>query len=113
MQFYSLSLSSRTVVRTLQTYVAPAVTNNIAAIGNSTSTQDSANDDGDSSALTPAVRRGPEGKDNDSFLHEDVDKDSGTYREYLYFFIGSGSVEYYGKPYSFLASRIHTYTVKK
>lgn len=32
-------------------------------------------DDTDSTAL--AIRRGPEGKDNDSFLHEDVDKDSG------------------------------------
>ncbi|XP_023246581.1 protein phosphatase 1 regulatory subunit 16A isoform X2 [Copidosoma floridanum] len=33
-------------------------------------------DDADSTALTQAVRRAPEGKDNDSFLHEDVDKDS-------------------------------------
>ncbi|XP_044016437.1 protein phosphatase 1 regulatory subunit 16A isoform X2 [Aphidius gifuensis] len=33
-------------------------------------------DDTDSTAL--AIRRGPEGKDNDSFLHEDVDKDSVT-----------------------------------
>ncbi|CAD6204049.1 GSCOCG00009864001-RA-CDS [Cotesia congregata] len=30
------------------------------------------------SDLSPAVRRGPEGKDNDSFLHEDADKDSVT-----------------------------------
>lgn len=38
-------------------------------------------DDTDSTALAPAVRRpGPEGKDNDSFMHEDVDKDSGRYR---------------------------------
>lgn len=35
----------------------------------------------DSSALT-AVRKGPEGKDNESFLHEDVDKDSGTFQMY-------------------------------
>lgn len=36
----------------------------------------------DSSALTTAVRKGPEGKDNESFLHEDVDKDSGIFQMY-------------------------------
>lgn len=33
--------------------------------------------------MTPAVRKGPEGKDNESFLHEDVDKDSGTFQTYF------------------------------
>lgn len=28
------------------------------------------------------MRKGPEGKDNESFLHEDVDKDSGTFQMY-------------------------------
>ncbi|XP_043280927.1 protein phosphatase 1 regulatory subunit 16A isoform X2 [Venturia canescens] len=68
---------ARLRIQAQQTYVAPVVTNNIAAIGNSASSQQEVtNDDGDSSALTTSVRRGPEGKDNDSFLHEDVDKDS-------------------------------------
>ncbi|KAJ8664485.1 hypothetical protein QAD02_006147 [Eretmocerus hayati] len=39
-------------------------------------------DDTDSTSLTPVVRRAaPEGKDNDSFLHEDLDKDSGNHHQ--------------------------------
>ncbi|XP_066581704.1 protein phosphatase 1 regulatory subunit 16A-like isoform X1 [Prorops nasuta] len=59
-----------------QTYVN-IPTPNIPPNENSASTQEVTNDS-ESTALTPAVRKGPEGKDNDSFLHEDVDKDSVT-----------------------------------
>ncbi|GAB1862199.1 Protein phosphatase 1 regulatory subunit 16A [Camponotus japonicus] len=56
-----------------QTYVsAPAPS--IPPLENST--QEVGDHETDSSTLTPAVRKGPEGKDNESFLHEDVDKDS-------------------------------------
>ncbi|XP_034933971.1 protein phosphatase 1 regulatory subunit 16A isoform X2 [Chelonus insularis] len=62
-----------------QTYVAPT-TKCMEPLpsANGTNLQDKTSDESDSAALTPAVRRGPEGKDNDSFLHEDVDKDSGS-----------------------------------
>lgn len=30
-----------------------------------------------------AVRKAPEGKDNESFLHEDVDKESGIFQNML------------------------------
>lgn len=43
-------------------------------------TREVPDDDTDSSVVASNVRKGPEGKDNDSFLHEDVDKDSGTLR---------------------------------
>ncbi|KAL6432630.1 hypothetical protein ACFW04_006228 [Cataglyphis niger] len=56
-----------------QTYVgAPAP--NIPPLENNT--QEVGDHETDSSTLPPAVRKGPEGKDNESFLHEDVDKDS-------------------------------------
>nr|XP_050858533.1 protein phosphatase 1 regulatory subunit 16A isoform X5 [Vespula vulgaris] len=58
-----------------QTYVS-IPTPNLPQTENSTNTQDVVNNETDSSTLTPAVRKGPEGKDNDSFMHEDVDKDS-------------------------------------
>lgn len=61
-----------------QTYVSAAKPN-IPPLENSTQEGDH---ETDSSALTPAVRKGPEGKDNESFLHEDVDKDSGTFQMY-------------------------------
>ncbi|KAM0733970.1 Protein phosphatase 1 regulatory subunit 16A [Formica fusca] len=58
-----------------QTYVgAPAPS--IPPLENST--QEIGDHETDSSTLTSAVRKGPEGKDNESFLHEDVDKDSVT-----------------------------------
>lgn len=44
---------------------------------------ENSHDENDSVALTPAIRRAPEGKDNDSFLSEDVDKDSGTQQGFL------------------------------
>ncbi|XP_031777560.1 protein phosphatase 1 regulatory subunit 16A isoform X3 [Nasonia vitripennis] len=56
------------------TYGNPS--SNIPPSENSSGGADNVHDDTDSTALTPAVRRAPEGKDNDSFLHEDVDKDS-------------------------------------
>ncbi|XP_025153098.1 protein phosphatase 1 regulatory subunit 16A isoform X7 [Harpegnathos saltator] len=56
-----------------QTYVS-APTPSIPPLENNT--QEVGDHETDSSALTPAVRKGPEGKDNESFLHEDVDKDS-------------------------------------
>ncbi|XP_024940893.1 protein phosphatase 1 regulatory subunit 16A isoform X2 [Cephus cinctus] len=61
-----------------QTYVnqISAPTQNISVSENSTNVHEGPTEETDSAALTPAVRRGPEGKDNDSFLHEDVDKDS-------------------------------------
>lgn len=43
-------------------------------------TREVAGDDTDSTVVASTVRKGPEGKDNDSFLHEDVDKDSGILR---------------------------------
>ncbi|XP_012283633.1 protein phosphatase 1 regulatory subunit 16A isoform X2 [Orussus abietinus] len=55
-----------------QTYIG-----SIAVSENTTNVRDGATEETDSAALTPAVRRGPEGKDNDSFMPEDVDKDSG------------------------------------
>ncbi|XP_012262201.1 protein phosphatase 1 regulatory subunit 16A isoform X4 [Athalia rosae] len=58
-----------------QTYVGTP-TQNVTPSENSTNMIDGTTEDTESSSLTPAVRRGPEGKDNDSFLHEDVDKDS-------------------------------------
>lgn len=63
-----------------QTYVSPP-TPSIPPMENST--QEVGDHETDSSALTSAVRKGPEGKDNESFLHEDVDKDSGTFHVYL------------------------------
>ncbi|XP_070153925.1 protein phosphatase 1 regulatory subunit 16A isoform X7 [Polyergus mexicanus] len=64
-----------------QTYVgAPAPS--IPPLENST--QEIGDDETDSNTLTSAVRKGPEGKDNESFLHEDVDKDSGTFQMYSY-----------------------------
>lgn len=62
-----------------QTYVS-APTPNVPPMENNT--QNVGEHETDSSALTPAVRKGPEGKDNESFLHEDVDKDSGTFQMY-------------------------------
>lgn len=62
-----------------QTYVSTPTTN-IPPLENST--QEVGDHETDSSALTSAVRKGPEGKDNESFLHEDVDKDSGTFQMY-------------------------------
>ncbi|KAH0953815.1 hypothetical protein HN011_011422 [Eciton burchellii] len=56
-----------------QTYVSAPSTPSIAPLESNTQEGDH---ETDSSALTPAVRKGPEGKDNESFLHEDVDKDS-------------------------------------
>ncbi|EZA52656.1 protein phosphatase 1 regulatory subunit 16A isoform X3 [Ooceraea biroi] len=56
-----------------QTYVS-APTPSIPPLENNT--QEAGDHETDSNALTPAVRKGPEGKDNESFLHEDVDKDS-------------------------------------
>jgi len=64
-----------------QTYVSAPSTPNIAPLESNTQEGDN---ETDSSALTPAVRKGPEGKDNESFLHEDVDKDSGTFQMYFY-----------------------------
>lgn len=58
-------------------------TPNLPQTENSTNTQDVVNNETDSSTLTPAVRKGPEGKDNDSFMHEDVEKDSGTLQFFL------------------------------
>ncbi|XP_057319177.1 protein phosphatase 1 regulatory subunit 16A isoform X2 [Microplitis mediator] len=59
-----------------QTYAPTKPTDSI-ILANNSNVQDKT-EESDSTALTPAVRRGPEGKDNDSFLHEDVDKDSVT-----------------------------------
>ncbi|XP_058796579.1 protein phosphatase 1 regulatory subunit 16A isoform X2 [Phymastichus coffea] len=58
------------------TYGNPAVS--LPPSENSSGGLDNTHDDTDSTALTPAVRRAPEGKDNESFLHEDVDRDSDT-----------------------------------
>ncbi|KAL6432632.1 hypothetical protein ACFW04_006228 [Cataglyphis niger] len=64
-----------------QTYVgAPAP--NIPPLENNT--QEVGDHETDSSTLPPAVRKGPEGKDNESFLHEDVDKDSVFYVTFLF-----------------------------
>ncbi|XP_067214981.1 protein phosphatase 1 regulatory subunit 16A isoform X1 [Linepithema humile] len=65
---------ARLRIQAQQTYVSGSAPN-IPPLENST--QEVGNHETDSnSAMTPAVRKGPEGKDNESFLHEDVDKDS-------------------------------------
>ncbi|XP_011503232.1 PREDICTED: protein phosphatase 1 regulatory subunit 16A isoform X2 [Ceratosolen solmsi marchali] len=51
-------------------------TTNLSTSENSMGGSDNANEETDSTALTTTVRRAPEGKDNDSFLNEEVDKDS-------------------------------------
>lgn len=71
-----------------QTYVTPTTTE-LPMVNNSTINGEKKSDDTDSTAL--AIRRGPEGKDNDSFLHEDVDKDSGILKNYFYFHIYCGA----------------------
>ncbi|KAK0076565.1 hypothetical protein PV325_005174 [Microctonus aethiopoides] len=67
---------ARLRIQAQQTYVTPTQSD-APLSGNNTNGQDSTTDESDSTTLTPAIRRAPEGKDNDSFLHEDVDKDSG------------------------------------
>ncbi|XP_058796580.1 protein phosphatase 1 regulatory subunit 16A isoform X3 [Phymastichus coffea] len=62
------------------TYGNPAVS--LPPSENSSGGLDNTHDDTDSTALTPAVRRAPEGKDNESFLHEDVDRDSALPRQH-------------------------------
>ncbi|XP_076391516.1 myosin phosphatase targeting subunit 75D isoform X5 [Megachile rotundata] len=57
-----------------QTYVGGS-TANVPPSENEVSARENANES-DSSAPPTAVRKAPEGKDNESFLHEDVDKDS-------------------------------------
>ncbi|XP_034173551.1 myosin phosphatase targeting subunit 75D isoform X3 [Osmia lignaria lignaria] len=60
-----------------QTYIGgPTV--NVPSSENEISARDNANNESDSGAPPTAVRKAPEGKDNESFLHEDVDKDSVT-----------------------------------
>ncbi|XP_046144492.1 protein phosphatase 1 regulatory subunit 16A isoform X2 [Osmia bicornis bicornis] len=60
-----------------QTYIGgPTV--NVPSSENEIIARDSANNESDSGAPPTAVRKAPEGKDNESFLHEDVDKDSGS-----------------------------------
>ncbi|XP_033215164.1 protein phosphatase 1 regulatory subunit 16A isoform X2 [Belonocnema kinseyi] len=69
---------ARLRIQAQQTYVSiSAPKTNTPATETNGGTTEGAGDDTDSTALAPAVRKGPEGKDNDSFLHEDVDKDSG------------------------------------
>ncbi|XP_033215165.1 protein phosphatase 1 regulatory subunit 16A isoform X3 [Belonocnema kinseyi] len=68
---------ARLRIQAQQTYVSiSAPKTNTPATETNGGTTEGAGDDTDSTALAPAVRKGPEGKDNDSFLHEDVDKDS-------------------------------------
>lgn len=55
----------------------PQTENDISARENSSS-------DIDSNAPPLAVRKAPEGKDNESFLHEDVDKESGIFQNMLH-----------------------------
>ncbi|XP_011299918.1 protein phosphatase 1 regulatory subunit 16A isoform X3 [Fopius arisanus] len=63
---------ARLRIQAQQTYAGPTSTD--PPTSNSTNTQEAKADEPDSTALT--VRRGPEGKDNDSFVNEDVDKDT-------------------------------------
>ncbi|KAK0162338.1 hypothetical protein PV327_008683 [Microctonus hyperodae] len=70
---------ARLRIQAQQTYVTPTQSDTPSS-GNNINGQDSTTDESDCTALTPAIRRAPEGKDNDSFLHEDVDKDSGTFQ---------------------------------
>ncbi|XP_011299917.1 protein phosphatase 1 regulatory subunit 16A isoform X2 [Fopius arisanus] len=65
---------ARLRIQAQQTYAGPTSTD--PPTSNSTNTQEAKADEPDSTALT--VRRGPEGKDNDSFVNEDVDKDTVT-----------------------------------
>lgn len=51
---------------------------------NDVNTRDNLNSETDSSTPPTAVRKAPEGKDNESFLHEDVDKESGTFQNMLH-----------------------------
>ncbi|XP_076668308.1 myosin phosphatase targeting subunit 75D isoform X1 [Andrena cerasifolii] len=60
-----------------QTYVGGS-TANIAQSENDVSARENSNSETDSSTPPTAVRKAPEGKDNESFLHEDVDKESVT-----------------------------------
>ncbi|XP_015111959.1 protein phosphatase 1 regulatory subunit 16A isoform X3 [Diachasma alloeum] len=65
---------ARLRIQAQQTYAGPTSTD--APTSNNANTQEAKTDDPDSAALTSSVRRGPEGKDNDSFVNEDVDKDT-------------------------------------
>ncbi|XP_063995166.1 protein phosphatase 1 regulatory subunit 16A isoform X2 [Diachasmimorpha longicaudata] len=67
---------ARLRIQAQQTYGGPTSTDG--PTSNSTNSQETKPDDPDSAALTSSARRGPEGKDNDSFVNEDVDKDTVT-----------------------------------
>ncbi|XP_053992410.1 protein phosphatase 1 regulatory subunit 16A-like isoform X1 [Hylaeus volcanicus] len=60
-----------------QTYVGGSTTN-VPQTENEFSTRENTNNETDTNAPPTAVRKAPEGKDNESFLHEDVDKESVT-----------------------------------
>ncbi|XP_051169443.1 protein phosphatase 1 regulatory subunit 16A isoform X2 [Leptopilina boulardi] len=68
---------ARLRIQAQQTYVSmTAPVTNAPATESNGETREVADDDTDSTVVASTVRKGPEGKDNDSFLHEDVDKDS-------------------------------------
>ncbi|XP_017788366.1 PREDICTED: protein phosphatase 1 regulatory subunit 16A [Habropoda laboriosa] len=58
-----------------QTYVG-GTTANVPQTESEANVRENTNSETDSSAPPTAVRKAPEGKDNESFLHEDVDKES-------------------------------------
>ncbi|CAK9800273.1 Protein phosphatase 1 regulatory subunit 16A [Anthophora plagiata] len=60
-----------------QTYVG-GTTANVPQTESEANVRENTNSDTDSSVPPTAVRKAPEGKDNESFLHEDVDKESVT-----------------------------------
>lgn len=65
-----------------QTYVSGSTTN-VPQSENEANVRENTSSETDSSAPPTAVRKAPEGKDNESFLHEDVDKESGIFQNML------------------------------
>lgn len=65
-----------------QTYVSGSGAS-IPVQENEISPREITSSESDSMAMSTAVRKAPEGKDNESFLHEDTDKESGTFQNLL------------------------------
>lgn len=66
-----------------QTYVGTSNTN-AQQSENEANVRENTSGESDCSAPPTAVRKAPEGKDNESFLHEDVDKESGILQNMLH-----------------------------
>lgn len=62
-----------------QTYVGGSTTN-VPQSENEANVRENTSSETDSNVPPTAARKAPEGKDNESFLHEDVDKESGIFQ---------------------------------